>query len=109
MDDEFLTVAEIAAILKLNQQIVRNWIDQGSLPAVRVGRRVRIKRSDLDRILDEGYQAGAAPTPAAAGPSAEDFWSGEPVGAAELSGLPNGGNGSIGAPDGDTEPAGGDA
>jgi hypothetical protein len=28
----FLTVAEVAAILKLNQQTVRNWIDQGSLP-----------------------------------------------------------------------------
>ena len=42
--DELLTVAEVAAILKLNQQTVRNWIDQGSLPALRVGRRVRIRR-----------------------------------------------------------------
>ena len=37
LDDEFLTVAEIAGILKLNQQTIRNWIDQGSLPALRVG------------------------------------------------------------------------
>jgi excisionase family DNA binding protein len=35
--DKFLTVAEVAAILKLNQQTIRNWIDQGSLPALRVG------------------------------------------------------------------------
>jgi hypothetical protein len=35
VDDEFLTVAEVAAILKLNQQTIRNWIDQGSLPALR--------------------------------------------------------------------------
>jgi excisionase family DNA binding protein len=41
--DEFLTVAEVAAMLKLNQQTVRNWIDQGSLPALRVGRRARIR------------------------------------------------------------------
>jgi excisionase family DNA binding protein len=33
--DEFLTVAEIAGLLKLNQQTVRNWIDNGSLVAVR--------------------------------------------------------------------------
>jgi excisionase family DNA binding protein len=46
--DEFLTVAEIARILKLNQQTVRNWIDQGTLPALRVGRRVRVRRSDFD-------------------------------------------------------------
>jgi excisionase family DNA binding protein len=40
-DDEFLTVAEVAELLKLNQHTVRNWIDAGYLPAVRVGRRVR--------------------------------------------------------------------
>ena len=43
--DEFLTVAEVAEMLKLNQQTVRNWLDAGKLPYVRVGRRVRIKRS----------------------------------------------------------------
>ena len=26
LDDEFLTVAEVAELLKLNQQTVRNWI-----------------------------------------------------------------------------------
>jgi excisionase family DNA binding protein len=54
VDDEFLTVAEIAAILKLNQQTVRNWIDQGSLPAFRVGRRVRIRRADFDALVNAG-------------------------------------------------------
>src|SRR5450755_4695366 len=51
VDDEFLTVAEVAAILKLNQQTIRSWIDQGSLPALRVGRRVRVLRRDLDQLL----------------------------------------------------------
>ena len=37
-EESYLTVAEVAATLKLNQQTVRNWIDQGSLPALRVGR-----------------------------------------------------------------------
>lgn len=82
-EDPFLTVAEVAELLKLNQQTVRNWIDAGSLPAVRIGRRVRIKREDLQQILDSGYRAGQQPPPVSSGPSAEDFWSGEPVGAAE--------------------------
>jgi excisionase family DNA binding protein len=82
-DEYYLTVAEVAELLRLNQQTVRNWIDQGSLPAVRVGRRVRIKRSDLDRVLSEGYSAGLNADAADAGPSAEDFWGGEPVGVAE--------------------------
>jgi excisionase family DNA binding protein len=82
-EDSFLTVAEVAEMLKLNQQTVRNWIDQGSLPAVRVGRRVRILRSDFDRLVEEGYRSGGAQTDRASGPSAEDFWSGEPVGRAD--------------------------
>ena len=52
VEESFLTVAEVAETLKLNQQTVRNWIDQGSLPALRVGRRVRIKRSDFERLLE---------------------------------------------------------
>ena len=82
-EDSFLTVAEVAEMLKLNQQTVRNWIDQGSLPALRVGRRVRIRRSDLERLLEEGRIAGAESAPDKTGPSAEDFWGGEPVGLAE--------------------------
>ncbi len=59
-EESYLTVAEVAETLKLNQQTVRNWIDQGSLPALRVGRRVRIKRSDFQRILDERYTGNAS-------------------------------------------------
>jgi len=58
-EESFLTVAEVAELLKLNQQTVRNWIDQGSLPALRVGRRVRIRRSDFDRLLEEGSTSGS--------------------------------------------------
>jgi len=59
--DEYLTVAEIASELKLNQQTIRNWIQQGQLRAVHVGpRRVRILRSDLDRLLAGGATAPAA-------------------------------------------------
>ena len=59
--DEYLTVAEIASELKLNQQTIRNWIQKGQLRAVYVGpRRVRILRSDLDRLLAGGATASAA-------------------------------------------------
>ena len=81
-DESFLTVAEVAGMLKLNQQTVRNWIDQGSLPALRVGRRVRIRRSDLDRVLEQSY-TGSPSSHVEAGPSADDFWGGETVGLAE--------------------------
>lgn len=73
-DEEFLTVAEIAEILKLNQQTVRNWIGRGELPAVRVGRRVRILRSDFDRLIQQAQtQKPTQPVKTAA----EAFWEGE--------------------------------
>jgi excisionase family DNA binding protein len=51
--DGFLTVNEVAQTLKLNPQTVRNWIDAGTLPAVRIGRRVR--REDFERLVNEGH------------------------------------------------------
>jgi excisionase family DNA binding protein len=96
-EDSFLTVAEVAAILKLNQQTVRNWIDQGSLPALRVGRRVRIKRSDFERVLARSYTSATGSVAQDTGPSAEDFWGGEPVGVADPGLVPDGGDP---APDG---------
>jgi excisionase family DNA binding protein len=69
MADDFLTVAEIAELLKLNQMTVRNWIDQGKLPAMRVGRRVRVRRADFDRLIDESYISAGSQASAASGPS----------------------------------------
>lgn len=84
-NEEFLTVAEVAELLKINQQTVRNWIDRGELAAVRAGRRVRIRRSALEEVLT----AVTDPKPvvietAPQGPSAEDFWGGGVVGSADL-------------------------
>ena len=56
-----MTVDEIARILKLNPQTVRNWIDRGELPAVRVGRRVRIRRQDFNTMIDAGYNGPSRP------------------------------------------------
>ena len=83
-EESYLTVAEVAATLKLNQQTVRNWIDAGTLPALRVGRRVRIKRSDFDRIIEESY-SGTSPRQAGDRPdlTADDFWGGGSVGLAD--------------------------
>lgn len=61
MTDDYLTVAEIATVLKLNQQTIRNWIDAGKLPALHLGRRVRVKRSDFEQLLREAELPNGAP------------------------------------------------
>lgn len=59
--DELLTVEDVAALLKLNQQTVRNMIDRRELGAVRVGqRRVRVRRSQLDEFLAAGERPAKA-------------------------------------------------
>jgi excisionase family DNA binding protein len=58
MNEEFLTVAEVAERLKMNQQTIRNWIDRGELPAIRLGpRRVRAHRQR--DLLVEPWSAAA--------------------------------------------------
>jgi len=39
----------------MNQQAIRNWIDSGYLPAIGIGRQVRVKRSDFDALLEAIY------------------------------------------------------
>jgi excisionase family DNA binding protein len=63
-EDEFLTVDEVAKMLRLNPQTVRNFIDRGYLPAFRIGRRVRILRSDLAQFLDQQRTKPLATGPA---------------------------------------------
>ena len=84
--DEFLTVAEVAAILRVNQQTIRNWLDEpGKLPAVRrIGRRVRVLRRDLNLLIAEAEAAFRSSQPAAAERDdgqgwrdAREFWGGD--------------------------------
>jgi excisionase family DNA binding protein len=54
-DDELLTVEDVAKWLRLNKMMVRNMINRGELGAIYLGqRRVRIRRSELERFLAAG-------------------------------------------------------
>ena len=50
--DPWLTLAEIAAELRVNPSTVRLWVSQGRLSASRAGRRKwLVRRSELERML----------------------------------------------------------
>jgi excisionase family DNA binding protein len=52
MDSELLTVPEAAALLRLRPSTIRAWINQRKKIAfVRVGRLVRIRRSDVEAYI----------------------------------------------------------
>jgi excisionase family DNA binding protein len=48
---QFLTVAEVAAVLRVSNMTVYRLINAGSLPAIRIGRSFRLREEDLDRYL----------------------------------------------------------
>jgi hypothetical protein len=56
------------------QAVLKNWIDQGTLPALHVGRRVRVRRSDFEALLERGRTVRTGEPEQSA---AQAFWEGE--------------------------------
>ncbi len=53
---ELLTIDEVAEVLRVSVRTVTRYIEQGRLKASKIGV-WRIKRSDLDRFLEESSNA----------------------------------------------------
>jgi excisionase family DNA binding protein len=51
----YLTVAEVAAMLRVSNMTVYRLINSGALPAVRVGKSYRLTEADVDRYLAQGF------------------------------------------------------
>ena len=51
----FLTVQEVAGMLRVSSMTVYRLIKAGELPAVRVGRSFRVRDEDVDRYLGSRY------------------------------------------------------
>jgi excisionase family DNA binding protein len=50
---EILTLEEVAAYLRLTPQTIYKWAQERRIPAVKLGKEWRFRRSILDRWLDE--------------------------------------------------------
>jgi len=57
--DRLLTVAEVAATMRVSNMTVYRLIKGGELPAIRVGKNYRIRESDVDQYLYERQVEGA--------------------------------------------------
>jgi excisionase family DNA binding protein len=57
-DDVLLTESEVAGMLRVSPRTVRRWRNEGTgPPALRVGRRIRYRRSAVEAWLDRRDQA----------------------------------------------------
>jgi excisionase family DNA binding protein len=56
---KFLTVAEVAAMMRVSKMTVYRLVHNGDLPAVRVGRSFRVTEDDVNEYLRKSfYSAG---------------------------------------------------
>lgn len=55
----FLTVAEVAARMRVSRMTVYRLVHSGELPAVRFGRSFRVQRSAVEELIDAArFEAG---------------------------------------------------
>ena len=60
--DGLLSVKEAAKLLACSEAMLRKWLHQGKLPAVKVGRLTRIRQTDLEAWVRLGLSAGSRET-----------------------------------------------
>ena len=53
---ELLTVAEVATLMRLSKMTIYRLIDSGQLPAIRVGRSLRIPKTSVESFLRDAGQ-----------------------------------------------------
>lgn len=53
MPPEILTIDEVAAYLRLTPQTIYKWAQEKRIPAVKLGKEWRFRRSIIDRWFDE--------------------------------------------------------
>ena len=52
---QLLSVSEAAEYLNMSKKFIYKSIYERTIPHVKIGRRIRIKVSDLDEIIEKGY------------------------------------------------------
>ncbi len=48
---ETITVREAAEICRVEERTIRDWIKQGKLKAMRLGKRYRLERADVEALF----------------------------------------------------------
>ncbi len=56
MLDEILTIQEVADYLKVSRSTVWRWCQQGNLAAFKAGRGWRVRRTEVERMMNEGIR-----------------------------------------------------
>lgn len=53
MDNQCYTIKEVLGLLKITKNTLTNWRKQGIIKTVQIGGRVLIRKTEVERILQE--------------------------------------------------------
>ena len=53
--DEIMTIEEVATYLKLKPQTIYTWAQKGKIPAAKLGKEWRFKRSVIDKWFNQHF------------------------------------------------------
>lgn len=56
MDDDILTIKEVAAYLKLTEKTAYRLVAEGTLPGFKVGGSWRFRRKDIEAWIEERFK-----------------------------------------------------
>lgn len=63
MNDEIITIEEVAQYLRVSERTVYDWAKKGEIPAGKIGTVWRFKKDEIERFLNERLSAGASSLP----------------------------------------------
>jgi excisionase family DNA binding protein len=52
-ENEILTTEEVANYLKVSRTTIWRWCNEGRLPAFKIGRGWRVRRGEVERMIDQ--------------------------------------------------------
>jgi len=52
MSTEIMTIIDVARYLRMNEATIYRYIQEGKLPAARLGRNYRVRREDVERFFE---------------------------------------------------------
>jgi PTS system nitrogen regulatory IIA component len=59
MDDDILTIEEVAKYLRVSERTVYDWAQKGEIPSGKIGTVWRFKKSDIEKWVNDRLSAGS--------------------------------------------------
>ena len=63
MEDDILTIEEVAKYLRVSERTVYDWAQKGEVPSGKIGTVWRFKKSEIEKWVNDRLSSGSRPSP----------------------------------------------